>query len=88
VKEHGSKVPGEQLAAIETAIAELDTAMKGDDKAQIESRTEALQQAAQSLYAAAAAANQGPQDPGQPGAAGKTDDVVDAEFTEVKDDHK
>jgi molecular chaperone DnaK len=88
VKEHGSKVPGEQLAAIETAIAELDTAMKGDDKAQIESRTEALQQAAQSLYAAAAAANQGPQDPGQPGAAGQAEDVVDAEFTEVKDEDR
>jgi molecular chaperone DnaK len=88
VKEHGSKVPGEQLAAIETAIAELDTAMKGDDKAQIESRTEALQQAVQSLYAAAAAANQGPQDPGQPGAAGQAEDVVDAEFTEVKDEDR
>ncbi len=88
VTEHGSKVPGEQLAAIETAIADLDTAMKGDDKAQIEAKTNALQQAAQSLYAAAAAGNQGPQDPGQPGAAGKAEDVVDAEFTEVKDDHK
>ena len=88
VTEHGSKVPGEQLAAIETAIAELDTAMKGDDKGQIEARTAALQQAAQSLYAAAAGGSQGPQDAGEPGPAGKAEDVVDAEFTEVKDDER
>ena len=87
IKDHGSKVPGEQLAAIEAAIAELDTAMKGDDKAQIEARTNALQQAAQSLYAAAAAGDQGPAADAGPSAA-KADDVVDAEFTEVKDDRK
>ncbi len=88
IKDHGSKVPGEQLAAIEAAIAELDTAMKGDDKAQIEARTNALQQAAQSLYAAAAAGDQGgPAGDAGPSAA-KADDVVDAEFTEVKDDRK
>jgi len=88
VTEHGSKVPGDQLAGIETAIAELDTAMKGDDKGQIEAKTAALQQAAQSLYAAAAGGNQGPQDAGEPGPSAKADDVVDAEFTEVKDDTK
>ena len=87
ITEHGAKVPGEQLAGIESALSELETAMKGDDKAQIEARTNALQQAAQSLYAAAAAGNQaGPQDGGDaPGPKGKADDVVDAEFTEVKD---
>jgi len=90
ITEHGSKVPGEQLAGIETALSELETAMKGDDKAQIEAKTNALQQAAQSLYAAAAAGNQGgPQDGGDaPGPQGKADDVVDAEFTEVKDNDK
>ena len=81
-------MPGDQLAGIETAIAELDTAMKGDDKGQIEAKTAALQQAAQSLYAAAAGGNQGPQDAGEPGPSAKADDVVDAEFTEVKDDTK
>jgi molecular chaperone DnaK len=90
ITEHGSKVPSEQLAGIETALSELETAMKGDDKAQIEAKTNALQQAAQSLYAAAAAGGQaGPQDGGDaPGPQGKADDVVDAEFTEVKDDTK
>ena len=88
VTEHGSKVPGEQLAAIETAIAELDTAMKGDDKGQIEAKTASLQQAAQSLYAAAAGGNQGPQDAGEPGPSAQAEDVVDAEFTEVKDNDR
>jgi len=84
IKEHGSKVPGDQLGAIETALADLETAMKGDDKGQIEAKTMALAQAAQSLQAAASA---GPADAGEAGAgasAGKADDVVDAEFTEVK----
>ena len=86
IKEHGSKVPGEQLGAIETALADLETAMKGDDKGQIEAKTLALAQAAQSLQAAASA---GPAETGGADAgaqAGKADDVVDAEFTEVKKD--
>jgi molecular chaperone DnaK len=89
IGEHGSKVPGEQLAAIETALADLETAMKGDDKAQIEARTGALQQAAQSLYAVAAGGGQAPQDDdgASAGRAGG-DDVVDAEFTEVRDDDR
>ena len=86
IKEHGDKVPGEQLGAIETALADLETAMKGDDKAQIEAKTQALSQAAQSLYAAA---NAGAQPDAQAtGNSGGNDDVVDAEFTEVKDDQK
>ncbi|MFY8206830.1 MAG: molecular chaperone DnaK [Arenimonas sp.] len=85
IKEHGDKVPGDQLGAIETALSDLETAMKGDDKAQIEAKTEALSQAAQSLYAAASA---GAQPEGQAQAQPAGDDVVDAEFTEVKDDKK
>ena len=73
------------------AIAELESAMKGDDQAQIEAKSKALEEAGQSLYAAAAAAAQG--DAGSAGTAGGSasgtpDDVVDAEFTEVKDDDK
>jgi len=88
VTEHGSKVPGETLAGIESALSELETAMKGEDKGQIEAKTASLQQAAQSLYAAAAGGNQGPQDGGEPGPSAQAEDVVDAEFTEVKDDEK
>jgi molecular chaperone DnaK len=90
IKEHGSKVPGEQLGAIETSLSDLETAMKGDDKAQIEAKTNALQQAAQSLYAAASAGQGGPGDDAggaAPGSA-QAEDVVDAEFTEVKDGDK
>src|ERR1700733_12087655 len=85
IKEHGGKVPG-QIGAIEAALSDLEKVMKGDDKDAIESRITTLEQAAQSLAAAAQAGG------GQPGAdagaqAGSApkDDVVDAEFTEVKD---
>ena len=74
------------IGRTEGAIAELETAMKGDDKGQIEAKSKALEEAAQSLFAAAAAASQPGQDAG--GSAPKSDDVVDAEFTEVKDDKK
>ncbi|MDH7451723.1 molecular chaperone DnaK [Luteimonas composti] len=89
VKENGDKVPGDVIGRVESAIAEVETAMKGDDKGQIEAKTRALEEAAQSLFAAAAAGQQ----PGGDGAAGPgpsqgADDVVDAEFTEVKDDQK
>jgi len=85
-------VPG-QIGAIEAALSELEKVMKGDDKDAIESRIAALEQAAQSLAAAASAGHAGPGgDAGaqaQAGAASsKKDDVVDAEFTEVKDDKK
>ena len=60
--------------------------MKGDDKGQIEAKTKNLEEVAQSLYAAVAAAGQAGEggDTAQPAA----EDVVDAEFTEVKDDEK
>ena len=86
LKEHGAKVPGDQIGRIEEAAKDLESEMKGDDKAKIESRIAALEAAAQSLAAAA----QGGAQPGPAAAAGaqaqKNDDVVDAEFTEVKDD--
>jgi molecular chaperone DnaK len=88
MKDHGSKVPGEQLAAIETALSDLETAMKGDDKGQIEAKTNALQQAGQALYAAAQSGEQGGGDAGDGQPNAKAEDVVDAEFTEVKDDQK
>ena len=93
IGEHGSKVPGDVIGRVEGAIAELETAMKSDDKGQIEAKSRALDEAGQALYAAASAASAGqPDGEGQPegGADGapRSDDVVDAEFTEVKDDEK
>ena len=87
LKEHGGKVPGEQIGAIESALKDLEDAMKTDDKDRIESRIATLEQAAQSLAAAAGAAHGAGAEagPGPQASAGKADDVVDAEFTEVKD---
>ncbi|GAB3351369.1 molecular chaperone DnaK [Lysobacter tyrosinilyticus] len=88
IKEHGDKVPGDAIGRAEGAIAELETAMRGDDKAQIEAKSKALEEAAQSLFAAASGGQPGP-DMGAGTAGGSSsDDVVDAEFTEVKDDKK
>ena len=86
IKEHGGKVPGE-IAGIESALADLESAMKGEDKAQIEAKTGKLEAAAQALAAAAQGSGAGPQDAGE-ASAPPHDDVVDAEFTEVKDDKK
>ncbi|PJK09868.1 molecular chaperone DnaK [Lysobacteraceae bacterium NML08-0793] len=86
IKDSGEKVPGDVIGRTETAIADLETAMKSDDKAQIEAKSKALEEAAQSLFAAAAAAAQ--QGAGEGAAASGNDDVVDAEFTEVKDEKK
>jgi molecular chaperone DnaK len=90
IKEHGGKVPGD-IGRIEEALADLEKVMKGDDQAQIETRTTKLEEVAQSLHAAAAAAPPaGHAEDAQANAGGsaKSDDVVDAEFTEVKDDGK
>src|SRR5574337_1078496 len=53
LKEHGGKVPPDQLSTIEGALSDLEKAKDGDDKAAIESRVEKLEQVAQALYAAA-----------------------------------
>ena len=87
LKEHGGKIDGSQIGPIEEAIKEVESAMKSDDKARIEAKTAALEQAAQSLAAAASAgAGAGPDPSAQAGAQARNDDVVDAEFTEVKKD--
>ncbi|MBD8524517.1 molecular chaperone DnaK [Pseudomarimonas arenosa] len=91
IKEFGDKVGADQIGPIEAAVAELETAMKSDDKAQIEAKTSALEQVAQSLQAAAAAGFQAGAEAADASSESKTgakDDVVDAEFTEVKDDKK
>jgi molecular chaperone DnaK len=89
IKDHGDKVPGEMIGRVEGAIAEVETAMKGDDKGQIEAKSKALEEALQPLMAAANAGQQGTGDAGPgPSASAKNDDVVDAEFTEVKDENK
>ena len=88
IKEHGGKV-GAQIGAIESALSDLEKVMKGEDKDAIESRITALEQAAQPLAAAAAGGPAPGGDAGaQAGGSAPKDDVVDAEFTEVKDGKK
>ncbi|MBS7544519.1 molecular chaperone DnaK [Ancylobacter oerskovii] len=83
--EHGDKVGAAEKGAIETAIAELKTALEGDDAEAIAAKTNALAQASLKLGEAMYAAQQG----GAEAEAGAPkDDVVDAEFTEVDDDKK
>ncbi len=90
--EAGDKLTEDEKAPVEAAIAELEEALKADDKEQIQAKTTALTDAsakiAEKLYAAA---DQGGED-GASGAgqdnAKADEDVVDAEFEEVKDDEK
>jgi molecular chaperone DnaK len=89
--DHADKA-GDDKAAIEAAIAEAEEALKGTDKEAIEAKTEALAKAAQKLgekiYAEQQAAAGGAEAAaGADAGDSKKDDgdVVDAEFTEVKD---
>jgi len=86
IKDSGDKVGGDVIGRAEGAIAELETAMKGDDKAQIDAKSKALEEAGQALFSAASASQQpgGGESAGAQGAP-RNDDVVDAEFTEVHD---
>jgi molecular chaperone DnaK len=90
--EHGSKVGEGDRRAIENAIADLKEALKGSDAEAITAKTNALAQASMKLGEAMyKQAQEGAAAPGGPGGgdgSGKTDDVVDAEFTEVDDDKK
>ncbi|HCO42933.1 MAG TPA: molecular chaperone DnaK, partial [Gammaproteobacteria bacterium] len=84
----GDKVDGDEKTRIEDAIGAVEEAVKGDDQAAIESATEALTAASHSLAekAYAGAAEQPAPDTGDAGSASGGDDVVDAEFKEVRDD--
>ncbi|PLX41545.1 MAG: molecular chaperone DnaK [Hyphomicrobiales bacterium] len=88
----GDKVSGADKSTVEAAIAELKTALEGDDIAAINAKAEALTQVSmkmgEAMYqadaAAAGAAGEGEEAPKQDA----DDDVVDADFEEVKDDKK
>jgi molecular chaperone DnaK len=99
LKDLGEKVDAAERAKVESAISDLRTALKSDDRNIIEKKTEALaqasagiaQRAGQAGPEAAAGAGGAEQASGSAGGgaggqgqAGR-DDVVDAEFEEVKD---
>lgn len=94
MEEAGDKATDEEKAAVEAATAELEEVLKGDDKDAIEAKTAALTEAisgvAQKMYAEAAQQAEAGQAAGgaEQQQAGGSDDAVDAEFEEVKDDKK
>lgn len=84
IEETGNDLATNDKQEIEAAVAALEAAIKANDKADIEAKTQALIQASQKLSEVAQAkAQQGGAEPQARNAAG--DDVVDAEFEEVKD---
>jgi molecular chaperone DnaK len=94
--DYGDKLDAAEKEKIENAVKEAEGVLKSDNKADIEAKSQALAQAAQKLgekmYAEEQAKQQAAQQQQQqqgasPGEPGKKDDgnVVDAEFTEVKD---
>ncbi|EPA8366304.1 molecular chaperone DnaK [Vibrio fluvialis] len=88
VEEAGDALPADEKEKIEAAISELETAKRGEDKAEIDAKVQALMTASQKLMEIAQqkAQSQGA-DAGQQSTS-QEDDVVDAEFEEVKDDKK
>lgn len=97
LEELGDKVQAEEKSQIEAAIEELKEAVKGDDKEAIEAKTHALTELSGKLAERVYAQTSGEGAAGSAGAAdtsgasesaGGGDDVVDAEFEEVKDDDK
>ncbi|WP_133724328.1 molecular chaperone DnaK [Oceanicaulis sp.] len=87
VEEFSDKVSAEDKSAIEDAIKELEGVKDGEDPEAIQQKTQALMQAAMKLGEAMYAAQQA--DGGEAAAKADSDaeeGVVDAEFTEVKDD--
>ena len=97
--EHGDKLDAPEKEKIEAALKDAEAALTGDDKADIEAKTEALMtasqklgekvyaesQAAQAAAGAAAASAPGAEPPSPDNAKPADDNVVDAEFKEVKD---
>ena len=87
LKEYGDQLAADEKSAIEAALKEAEEVVKGDDKDAIEAKSEALATAAQKLGEKMYAAEQAKaQTAGASTEAHKEEgDVVDAEFTEVKD---
>jgi molecular chaperone DnaK len=87
IKDLGDKVEADEKAAAEAAIVDLRAAMEGDDKEAIETKTATLTEAAgkiaEKAYAEQQAEAGAEQAEGEP-----ADDVVDAEFEEVKEEVK
>ena len=95
LQEHGSKISETDKKAIETGISNLRNALKGTDTEEVKKKTQALVQASMKLGEAVYKSQQ--KDTGKKGAqqnksseskAKDKDNVVDADFEEVKEDKK
>ena len=84
LSEHGAKLAEPDRRGIDDAVNDLREAAKGEDTAAIEKAVNALQQVSMKLAEAMQASPQAGADAGSGGG----DGVVDAEFTEIKDDDK
>ncbi|WP_407331245.1 molecular chaperone DnaK [Enterovibrio sp. 27052020O] len=88
IEEAGDALPADEKEKIEAAISELETARKGEDKEAIDAKVQALIAASQKLMEVAQQKAQAAQTDDAGAQAKQDDDVVDAEFEEVKDDKK
>ncbi|RUO22031.1 molecular chaperone DnaK [Aliidiomarina haloalkalitolerans] len=90
VEEAGDDLPAGDKSAIEGAISELEDAIKASDKEAIEAKSQALMEKSAKLMEIAQQKAQQQQASGANSSAASdaADDVVDAEFEEVKDDEK
>ncbi len=93
LKEHGAKVSDAEKKAIEDASSAVKEALKGEDIEDIKKKTEALVQASMKLGEAIYKSQQSAKpesgkDDGGDDAGKKDENVVDADFEEVKDENK
>ena len=90
LEESADKVEASEKESIESAISVLEEALKGEDKSDIEEKTKALADAssslAQRLYAEQQQAQQDNQNNSESENANSSDEVVDADFEEVKEE--
>jgi molecular chaperone DnaK len=90
LKDYGDKVPAADKAVVETALADLKSALQGEDKDLIKQKVDAMAQASMKLGEALYQANQGAAAAGGGGGPSEGGDgkenVVDVDFEEVKDD--
>lgn len=90
LKEYADKIADADKTAVESAIEDLKKAVEGGSKADIESKTESLNQAAmkigEAMYKASQETPQENNDNGNSSESTSDEKVVDAEFEEVKDE--
>ena len=93
LKEHGSKISDAEKKAIEDASTSLKESLKGENIEEIKKKTETLVQASMKLGEAIYKSQQNTKpdsnkDNGKDEKGKKDDNVVDADFEEVKDENK